>query len=386
MTTLDELARPLSMAATTFEDVLAGRPAAFSWQEMLSRRIRRRERSAALDRSASGAGLFGAAARAGARATPSGRPPRISILPANTSARVRLTGSVPMADEEFATVQQGALVNGLATVVVVLVILWLALEVGAHHRRRCSSICSSGLSHHRRARPDDGRRVEHDFGRLRRAVRRPRRRFRHPVFGALPRRAPRCPRTAPGAGAGGGQGRRAADAGGRGGRGRLSCRSCRPIIAASPNLGQIAGVGMLIAYVTSITLLPALLAVIQSAGRTGAGRLSRAGAGRRFLQRHRVPVIVGTVAVAVLGLAAAVFPHLRLRSDPSAQPADRVDLDLARSRQRSPGRHQFDQRRACRRSTPPTAAAARLRKAAASAEHARRCRASCRRIRTKNSR
>ena len=29
-------------------------------------------------------------------------------------ARVRLTGSVPMADEEFATVQQGALVNGLA--------------------------------------------------------------------------------------------------------------------------------------------------------------------------------------------------------------------------------------------------------------------------------
>src|SRR6185503_8648905 len=32
------------------------------------------------------------------------------------------------ADEEFATVQQGALVNGLGTVVVVLVILWLALK------------------------------------------------------------------------------------------------------------------------------------------------------------------------------------------------------------------------------------------------------------------
>jgi hypothetical protein len=35
-TTLDDLARPLSMAAATFEDVLAGRPAAFSWQEMLN--------------------------------------------------------------------------------------------------------------------------------------------------------------------------------------------------------------------------------------------------------------------------------------------------------------------------------------------------------------
>ena len=34
-TTLDALAPTLSMAATTFEDVLAGRPAAFSWQELL---------------------------------------------------------------------------------------------------------------------------------------------------------------------------------------------------------------------------------------------------------------------------------------------------------------------------------------------------------------
>ncbi len=43
-------------------------------------------------------------------------------------ARVRLTGSVPMADEEFATVQEGALVNTIGTVVIVLVILWLALK------------------------------------------------------------------------------------------------------------------------------------------------------------------------------------------------------------------------------------------------------------------
>ena len=41
---------------------------------------------------------------------------------------MRLTGPVPMADEEFATVQEGTVVNGIGTVVIVLVILWLALK------------------------------------------------------------------------------------------------------------------------------------------------------------------------------------------------------------------------------------------------------------------
>jgi len=49
-------------------------------------------------------------------------------LTSKYQANIRLTGSVPMADEEFATVQRGALVNGIATVIVVLAILWLALK------------------------------------------------------------------------------------------------------------------------------------------------------------------------------------------------------------------------------------------------------------------
>src|SRR6185295_20368685 len=36
LTTLDALARPLSMASTTIEGVLAGRPASFYWQAMLN--------------------------------------------------------------------------------------------------------------------------------------------------------------------------------------------------------------------------------------------------------------------------------------------------------------------------------------------------------------
>src|SRR6185312_10384876 len=38
------------------------------------------------------------------------------------------TGTVPMGDEEFSTVQQGAWVNIAGTIVIVLVILWLALK------------------------------------------------------------------------------------------------------------------------------------------------------------------------------------------------------------------------------------------------------------------
>lgn len=45
-------------------------------------------------------------------------------------ARVRLTGPVAMADEEFATVRHGALRDTAGTIVMVLVILWLALGSG----------------------------------------------------------------------------------------------------------------------------------------------------------------------------------------------------------------------------------------------------------------
>ena len=49
-------------------------------------------------------------------------------LSSNFQARVRLTGPVAMADDEFSTVQEGAIVNSVATIITVLVILWLALR------------------------------------------------------------------------------------------------------------------------------------------------------------------------------------------------------------------------------------------------------------------
>ncbi|HKS87232.1 MAG TPA: MMPL family transporter, partial [Pseudolabrys sp.] len=127
MVTLDGLTRPLSMASKTVEDALAGHPASFSWLSMLNgvdpqpgdlRRLI--EVHPVLDYSALEPGKASSnAIRQAANDLQ---------LAQKYQARVRLTGSVPMADEEFATVQEGALVNGIGTVIIVLTILWLALK------------------------------------------------------------------------------------------------------------------------------------------------------------------------------------------------------------------------------------------------------------------
>ena len=59
-------------------------------------------------------------------------------------------------------------------------------------------------------------------------------------------------------------------------------------------LGQIAGVGMLIAYITSITVLPALLTILHPPGEEEAIGYRVLAPVDRFLERHRIPVIAGT--------------------------------------------------------------------------------------------
>ncbi len=298
MTTLDALARPLSMAATTIEDALAGRPAVFSWQELLngerppSGDLRRFiEVHPVLDYSA----------------LEPGRPSSNAIrqaaadlgLAAKYQAHIRLTGSVPMADEEFATVQQGALVNGIATVVIVLVILWLALKsariitavfinlfvgltvtaalglmiVGALNMISVAfAVLFVGLGVDFAIQFSVRYRAErHDLPELRPALAQAARKVGVPLTLAA-----------------------AAVAAG--------FMSFVPTdYRGVSELGQIAGVGMLIAYATSITLLPALLTVMNPPGESEAIGYRALAPIDRFLQAYRIPVIVGTVAVAVLG-------------------------------------------------------------------------------------
>ena len=127
MVTLDALARPLSMAATTVEDVLTSRPAYFSWLSMLNgadpkpddlRRLL--EVHPVLD--------FSALQPGKASSDEIRRIANELQLKEKYQARVRLTGSVPMADEEFGSVQEGAIENAIGTIIIVLTILWLALK------------------------------------------------------------------------------------------------------------------------------------------------------------------------------------------------------------------------------------------------------------------
>jgi uncharacterized protein len=298
LTTLDALARPLTMAATTIEEVLAGRPASFSWQEMLNGKppsasdLRRFiDVRPILDFSA---------LEPGRRSSNAIRQAVTDLgLASKYQARVRLTGSVPMADEEFASVQQGAVVNGLATVVIVLAILWLALKsariiaaifinlfvglaitaalglkmVGAFNMISVAfAVLFVGLGVDFAIQFSVRYRAErHDFPMLRPALERAANKVGVPLTLAAAAVA-------------------------------IGFMSFVPTdYRGVAELGLIAGVGMLIAYATSITLLPAMLTVMQPPGEPEPIGYRVLAPVDLFLQKFRVPVIVGTVAVAVAG-------------------------------------------------------------------------------------
>ena len=123
-------------------------------------------------------------------------------------------------------------------------------------------------------------------------------------------------------------------------------------------LGLIAGLGMIIAFIVSITLLPALLQAVQSVRRKGAARLCLARAGR-FVhgaasnsdhRRHRGDFARRT--------AAALLSAVRLQPDEPAEPEGRIGRDLPGAQDRPQHRRERDRRahaqpRGCPR-RPPT--------------------------------
>ncbi len=297
-TTLDAMVRPLSMAAATTEDVLARRPAVFSWQEMLNGQ---RPAASDLRRFIEVHPILDySALEPGRRSSNAIRQAAANLdLASKDHARIRLTGSVPMADEEFATVQQGALVNGMAAVVIVLVILWLALKsariitavfinlfvgltitaalglmmVGALNMISVAfAVLFVGLGVDFAIQFSVRYRAErHDVPELRSALAQAASKIGVPLTLAAAAVA-------------------------------AAFMSFVPTdYRGVSELGQIAGVGMLIAYATSITLLPALLAVMNPPGEPEPIGYRALAPIDRFLQTYRIPVIVGTVAIAVLG-------------------------------------------------------------------------------------
>jgi hopanoid biosynthesis associated RND transporter like protein HpnN len=125
--TLDNMQWPMNLGADALGKVNAGQPAAFSWHEMVeghaatsSERLRFLEIRATLDYSE---------LEPGHRASEAIRKAATDLdFAGKYQARLRLTGPVPMADEEFSTVRENAGVNATVTIIIVLIILWLALR------------------------------------------------------------------------------------------------------------------------------------------------------------------------------------------------------------------------------------------------------------------
>jgi hypothetical protein len=74
-------------------------------------------------------------------------------------------------------------------------------------------------------------------------------------------------------------------------------------------LGIIAGVGMMVAFFASITVLPALLMLLNPPGESDAVGYAFLAPVDHFLEKHRVPIIVGTLLLVIGGLPLLYFLH-----------------------------------------------------------------------------
>ena len=126
-TTLEDMRPAVSAIADALERVEQGQHPAFSWRRLLSGSAPERSdlrRFVNIQPVLNYGDLEpGGQATKAIRATIA----KLGLTP-DRGVTVRLTGSVPLADEEFATIADGAALNGAVTTLVVLLILWLALK------------------------------------------------------------------------------------------------------------------------------------------------------------------------------------------------------------------------------------------------------------------
>jgi uncharacterized protein len=326
--TLDQAARAFNMAAVPIENVLADRPATFSWQELLSGKpstpgdLRKFiETTPVLDFNS---------LEPGKEATDAIRSAAASLdLASRYQARVRLTGPVPIENEEFATVREGAAVNGAVTLAVVLLILWMALKsfriivavvialfIGLSITAALGLMMVGALNLISVAFAVLFVGLGVDFG-IQFSVRYRQERFKEPDLRQALMQA--------------------------GARAGVPLTLAAAAVAAGflsflptayrgvSELGQIAGVGMLIAYITSITVLPALLYVLHPPGEQDALGIAFLAPVDDFLERHRIAIVVATLGVAIAGLPLLYFLHfdfnpMNLRSPKVESIATYLDL------------------------------------------------------------
>ncbi|WP_207005503.1 MMPL family transporter [Trinickia mobilis] len=307
---LGDMSHLLSQSATVIDRVLAGQPAAFSWRALV-------DKSAAAEPARAFITVqsvvdYGAL-EAGARASAAIRATAASLgLAARYGASIRLTGEQPLADEEFASVRHGAVLNGVGTFVVVLGVLWLAfrsgrmvvavlvtLFVGLAITAAVGLMMVSAFNMISVAFIVLFVGLGLDFG-VQFGVNYRDERYRDDRLAAA----------------------LVSTAHNIGGRLRLatvavagSFFSFLPTAyRGMAELGTIAGVGMFLAYLATLTLLPALLKVFNPPGEPASPGFRQLAPLDAFLNRNRKPVLITTLVV-VIG-ASPLLTHLHFDFNP----------------------------------------------------------------------
>jgi hopanoid biosynthesis associated RND transporter like protein HpnN len=326
--TLDDFDRPMALVADAFEGVLAAKPVFFSWRGLVSaqppdpRELRRFiEVKPVLDYSAL---MPGEKASDFIRTTAR----NLGLSPAN-GVTIRLTGLVPMADEEFGNIADGAGLNAAATSLIVLFIIWRALKSGRIVLSVALSVVAGlavtaavglmmvgalNLISVAFAVLFVG--IGVDFG-IQFSVRYRAERYKYPEFDIALMQA--------------------------------AAKSGRPLALAAAataagffsflptdyrgvsELGLIAGTGMFIAFFAAITILPALLTLFQPPPEREAVGYKFLAPADRFMTNHRYVIVAGTLFVALAGTPLLRHLHfdfnpLNLRSPKVESVATLLDL------------------------------------------------------------
>ena len=302
--TLDGTARPFTEIAQTVEEILTKGDATFSWRQLMSDKpLADSDKRAFIEFKPV---LDYKSLQPGKAASDAIRQAAADLdIAGKYHAKVRLTGPVPIANEEFATVQEGAVVNGIGTVIVVLFILWMALHsakiifavfvnlfIGLAITTAVGLMMVGSLNLLSIAFAVLFVGLGVDFG-IQFSVRYRSERFKNDNLSEALEEAAR--------------------------------RSAVPLSLAAmataagflcflptdykgiSELGEIAGAGMLIAFISSITVLPALLKLLNPPGESEPVGYAFLAPVDHFLEKHRVLVISGTLLVAVAGLPLLYF-------------------------------------------------------------------------------
>jgi len=308
---LDSMAHTLDMVAEPIETIEAGRTAVFSWKALLQggpvEPGQLRRFIAAWPYLNSGELEPAAKAISAIRASTEDLK-----LAATDHVRVRITGPAPISDEELASANEGLLLNGLITAALILAILWLALRsvrlvvmvsitlgIGLVITAAIGIMMFGSLNPISVAFAVLFLGLGADFA-IQFTVRyRAQRHYASDLYAALAETADRvgAPLTLAAAAAAAG-----------------FLAFLPTPYAGLAQLGTIAGAGMVVAYVASLTLLPALIAIVNPPSEPRSLRLPALAPVDGWLKRHRILIVALTAAVSIAGLPA--LAHLQFDFDP----------------------------------------------------------------------